>query len=572
MSSRQYHSNSRSTHRREAVVTLALMGLCGFACAGKAVAFEGEDYLLDIPVVLNITRLPQSMDELPTAVTVIDREMIEASGALELSDLLRLVAGFQIGHYHDTDGPRTAVTYHGNTNQYSRRMQVLIDGRSIYTWGTGGAEWTDLPLVIDDIERIEVSRGPNGVTYGSNAFLGVIHIITRHPSTQQGSRATVTLDDDQYRETTLRYGGGGGDFTYRLSGSYKEDDGFEAYTATDGNHYELNDDNRTAALTFRGDYRGGVNDYLTMQFGGASGPREVGETTDVSSPVRERQNSTHYQQLKWQHIIDSESEINAQLYHNSHKVEDSYQTALLSDIYSELLGVTVPPAMVPFIDPYGKSDQTLPVDTSMQSERYNLELSHRFRLNDSTRLVWGGELRLDEVTAADYFDTGASYRHHLSRLFFNGEWKPAARWVVNLGEMMEQSSMVGTLHSPRLAVNRLVGETGYARVSAGRAYRMPTATEEYANYTLRYADGTPFMLLYESQGGLEPERIDSVEFAMGAERGGASYELKIFREEITDEIDAVKDGDVWIMAQVGNTTVEGAEIQLKARTADSLLS
>jgi iron complex outermembrane receptor protein len=585
MSSLQHSKNITPQRYRDAVATLGIMGLFSLACVGDAVAFEGEDYLTDIPVVLTITRLPQSMAELPTAVTVIDREMIDASGALELTDLLRLVAGFQTGHYHDTDGSRTAVTYHGNTNQYSRRMQVMIDGRSVYTWGTGGAEWSDLPVVIDDIERIEVSRGPNGVTYGSNAFLGVIHIITRHPSAQQGTRATVTLDDDQYRETALRYGGGGGDFTYRLSGSYKQDDGFEEYTSSSGSHDELNDGSHTSTLTFRGDYRGGVNDYLTVQFGGASGPREAGDSSDVGSPVRERQTTTHYQQLKWQHIIDSESEINVQFYHNIHKVEDRYQTASLSAIYNDLYEdacVPVPTAaecaLYPFDSAdlllFGLVDQTLPADTSMQSERYNLELSHRFRVTDSMRLVWGGELRLDDVTAADYFDTGASYQQHMSRLFFNGEWKPAARWVVNLGDMMEQSSLVGTLHSPRLAVNRLVGESGYARVSAGRAYRIPTATEEYANYTLRYADGTLFTMLYDSQGDLEPERIDSVEFAMGAERGGAGYELKIFREEITSEIDAVKDvaADSWTMSQVGDTTVEGAEIQLRARTADSLLS
>jgi iron complex outermembrane receptor protein len=560
------------------------MVLSHLAVASDGPGFEGDDYLSDIPVVLTVTRLPQSRAELPTAVTVIDREMIEASGAVELTDLFRLVAGFQIGHYHDTDGPRVAVTYHGNTNQYSRRMQVLIDGRSVYTWGTGGAEWTDLPVVIDDIERIEVSRGPNGVTYGSNAFLGVINIITRHTAGQQGTRATVTVDDDQYRETALRYAASRGDFTYRISASYKQDNGFEDYTAADGTLYELNDDIRTSALTFRGDYRAGVNDYLMVQLGGEAGPREVGDSTDVTSPIRERQTLTHYQQLKWQHIIDSDSEVNAQLYHNLHKVEDRYQTALLSDIYTFLYqDVCVPGATVaecafyPFDSAAvelltGIPDQRLPADTSLQSERYDLELSHRFRLTDSVRLVWGGELRLDEVTAADYFDTGESYQQQNLRLFFNGEWKPTARWVVNLGDMVEQSSLVGPLHSPRLAINRLLGEVGYARISAGRAYRTPTAVEEYANYTVRYADGSLFATLYDSLGGLQPERIDSLEFAVGAERGSAGYEVKVFREQISSEIDAVDNSAYWSMAQVGETTIEGAELQLKARTDDALLS
>jgi iron complex outermembrane receptor protein len=562
------------------------MLLPGLVHAADEFGFGGEDYLLDIPVVLTVTRLPQSKAELPTAVTVIDHEMIEASGAVELIDLFRLVAGFQIGHYQGPEGSRTAVTYHGNTNQYSRRMQVLIDGRSVYTWGTGGAEWSDLPVVIDDIERIEVSRGPNGVTYGSNAFLGVINIITRHTAGQQGTRAMVTVDDDQYHETALRYASGSGDFTYRLTGSYKRDNGFEDYTSPVGSHDELNDDTQTTALTFRGDYRGGVNDYLIVQVGGASGPRETGDTTDVSSPIRERKVTTYYQQLKWQHIIDSDSEINGQLYHNVHRVEDRFESAPLSDIYTSIYEddctSATPPAecvLYPFDTAdlllLGITDQTLPMDISMQSERYDLELSHRLRVTDTVRLVWGGELRLDEVSAADYFDTGERYEHLTSRLFFNGEWKPTDRWVVNLGDMVEQSSLVGALHSPRLAINRMVGESGYVRVSGGRAYRTPTAAEEYANYTVRFADGTLFMALYDSLGGLEPERIDSMEFSFGAERGAANYEVKLFREEITSEIDAARNllsSSDWTMAQVGETIIEGAELQLKVRTDDSLLS
>jgi iron complex outermembrane receptor protein len=585
-----FHSdarNSTSIGYRNVVAALGAMVVSHLAFASDALGLEEVDYLADIPVVLTVTRLPQSRAELPTAVTVIDREMIEASGAVELTDLFRLVAGFQIGRYHGPDGPRVAVTYHGNTNQYSRRMQVLIDGRSVYTWGTGGAEWTDLPVAIDDIERIEVSRGPNGVTYGSNAFLGVINIITRHTAGQQGARATVTVDDDHYRDTVLRYAGGRGDFSYRITGSYKQDNGFEDYTAADGTLYELNDDTRTSTLAFRGDYRAGVNDYLMVQVGGAAGPREVGDTTDVTSPIRERQVTTHYQQLKWQHIIDSDSEVNAQLYHHLHRVEDRFQTALLSEIYTSLYQdacVPVPTvaecALYPFDSAAvelltGIPDQRLPADTSLQSERYDLELSHRFRLTDAVRLVWGGELRLDEVTAADYFDTGERYQHQNFRLFFNGEWKPTVRWVVNLGDMVEQSSLVGALHSPRLAINRLLGEVGYARVSAGRAYRTPTAVEEYANYTVRYADGTLVTTLYDSSGELQPERIDSLEFAVGAERGGAGYEVKVFREQIRSEIDAVNNpvpSSHWTMSQAGETTIEGAELQLKVRADDALLS
>ncbi len=512
---------------------------------------DGEDYLSELPVVLTVTRLPQSMAELPTAVTLIDREMIEASGAVELTDLFRLVAGFQVGHYHGPDGPRTVVTYHGNTNQYSRRMQVLIDGRSVYTWGTGGAEWTDLPVAIDDIERIEVSRGPNGVTYGSNAFLGVINIITYHSSAQQGSHVRLSSDNDQYRDTVLRYGGGKGDFTYRVTGRYQTDDGFDDYTSPGGSFYELNDDTETSSLSFRGDYRAGINDYWTVQAGGAAGLRSVGASYDLLDPVRDRDVVTHYQQVQWKHLLDSESEINVQLYHNLHKVNDQF--------------VTVP---LPI--------ESLDVDTSMQAERYNLEISHQFRPLHSLRMVWGGEVRVDEVTAADYFDLGETYQQNLARAFINSEWHPAQRWVINLGDMLEHSDQFGTYHSPRLAINRLVGERGYLRVSSGRAYRNPTAIEDNADFKVRTESGNLVFDAYDHADDIQPERIDSTEFAFGAEGRNSSYEIKIFREKIDSEIDAVRDNawpyDHWTMMNVGHTINEGVELQLKARTDNVLTS
>lgn len=132
-----------------------------------------DDLMGDIPVVLSVTRLPQSTTDTPMAITVLDRAMIEASGFIEIPDLLRLVPGFQVGlSWRDH---HTAVTYHGQSDGLSRRMQVLIDGRVAVGSLFGLVDWDRLGITIDDIERIEVIRGPAGVAYGSNAFTGVIN-------------------------------------------------------------------------------------------------------------------------------------------------------------------------------------------------------------------------------------------------------------------------------------------------------------------------------------------------------------------------------------------------------------
>ena len=123
-----------------------------------------EDFLGEVPVVLSATRLEQPEWEVPSAVTVIDREMIRASGVRDVADLFRLVPGMQVGYQY---GHRPVVTYHGLSDQGSRRMQVLIDGRSIYSPFFGGVFWVDQPLAIEDIERIEVIRSPNSACLSS---------------------------------------------------------------------------------------------------------------------------------------------------------------------------------------------------------------------------------------------------------------------------------------------------------------------------------------------------------------------------------------------------------------------
>jgi iron complex outermembrane receptor protein len=120
--------------------------------------------------------------------TVIDSELINASGARDISELLRLVPGMMVGY----TGNQAAVNYHGTNANDARRMQVLIDGRSVYRAGLATVDWSDIPVAMEDIERIEVFRGPNTVSYGANALMAVVNILTRNAADSHGTRLKVT--------------------------------------------------------------------------------------------------------------------------------------------------------------------------------------------------------------------------------------------------------------------------------------------------------------------------------------------------------------------------------------------
>ena len=121
----------------------------------------------DLPQVLIPSRLPQRLDEAPSTVTIIDRAMIEAAGARRLVDVLRLVPGLQVVYKNNS---LPTATYHGLSDEYARRMLLLLllNGQRIFQYSRGVIEWNNLPIPLENIERIEVDpdllRRPTGPT------------------------------------------------------------------------------------------------------------------------------------------------------------------------------------------------------------------------------------------------------------------------------------------------------------------------------------------------------------------------------------------------------------------------
>jgi iron complex outermembrane receptor protein len=188
--------------------TLSLLALAipSLLVSPMTQAAEEDMFFSELPIVASVSRLPQRLADAPTSVTVIDREMIRSLPIRDLNDIFRLVPGFQT-YPNNTEAAR--VTYHGLTDEeFSPRLQVLVDGRSMYSSAfRNGVNWAVIPVAIEDIERIEVVRGTNAVSYGSNAFLGVINIITVDPSLVQGFSVTANHGNQGIRDYSLRTGG-----------------------------------------------------------------------------------------------------------------------------------------------------------------------------------------------------------------------------------------------------------------------------------------------------------------------------------------------------------------------------
>lgn len=477
--------------------------------------------------MLSATRLQQPLAEAPASITVIDRKMIDASGAVDIPDLFRLVPGMQVAHI---SGNRTAISYHGLGEAYARRMQVLVDGRSVYSPFFGGVDWADLPLAIEDIDRIEVIRGPNGPAYGANSFLAVINIITRHPAQDQGptsrSRAAVAAPRNSLPGLVPVA-------AILPTGLRSAIEKTRVFRPTGMPKVPL--------ATFRGEQRLNGRDTLDIQFGYAGGTFEDGISGSLTDPARDRYTVSHYQQLRWRRTLNPTDEVSLNYYHNYYRSTDNY-------VYS-----------------------TLSVSEGFHTDRHNLEFQHNFQAATDKRVVWGAETRLDRVRGQTWFGTGDWIETKLYRLFGNLEWRYRPEWILNAGLMYEYNSITQGDFSPRLALNHHVAPGHTIRASATRAYRTPSTLEHRPDFALRFPNGSVVNQFFLARNPLLPEQMTAYEIGYFGEFPGAHLivDAKIFREEVRRYITDTRylpTADVYqYFVNDGATDSNGAEIQLRWR-------
>jgi iron complex outermembrane receptor protein len=134
--------------------------------------------------VTSVSKKEQKLSRTAAAVYVITQEDIRRSGATNIPDLLRTVPGLDVAQIN---GSTWAIGSRGFNQQFANKLQVMVDGRSVYSPTFSGVFWDTLDLPLADIERIEVIRGPGGSIWGANAVTGVISIFTKKASQTIGT-------------------------------------------------------------------------------------------------------------------------------------------------------------------------------------------------------------------------------------------------------------------------------------------------------------------------------------------------------------------------------------------------
>src|SRR6202049_4578379 len=157
--------------------------------------------------VTTASKRPVKVSQTPAAIYVVTQDDIRRSGATSIPEVLRLVPGVQVARINSNSW---SVAIRGFGSAFSKSVLVLIDGRSVYTPLFAGVYWDVQNVVLEDVERIEVIRGPGGTIWGSNAVNGVINIITKSAKNTHGSYASTSSGNIAQSESGVRYGAGHG--------------------------------------------------------------------------------------------------------------------------------------------------------------------------------------------------------------------------------------------------------------------------------------------------------------------------------------------------------------------------
>ena len=281
-----------------AALVLALSpGALGAAAEPKAEPKEEVDNYMDMSLeallhfdITSVTGTAVPWFRNPAAVYTISSEDIRRSGHQSLAEVLRMVPGMQVSRI---DSRQWAITARGFDNQFAKNLLVLIDGRLVYDPGFSGVFWDVQDLILEDVDRIEVIRGPGATLWGANAVNGVVNITTKRAKDAQGLYATAGGGTEERGFGALRYGGTLGEKAhYRVWARYLNRDGSQQVATGEGpdrwalphGGFRLDlDPAKDARLTLSGDL------YSTSRLGESTRvavPGYPASATRVDSPRR----------------------------------------------------------------------------------------------------------------------------------------------------------------------------------------------------------------------------------------------------------------------------------------------
>lgn len=431
---------------------------------------EELEWLQAEDVVFTASRHEQKLSETAASVFVITQEDVRRSGLNSIPELLRMVPGLHVARI---DANKWAISIRGSNDRYANKLLVLIDGRSVYTPLFSGVYWDVQDTLLEDIERIEVVRGPGGTLWGANAVNGIINIITKNAKDTQKGLMTGSFGEKERGMGGLRYGGKIGNNAYfRVFGKYYNHDRFSLAEHSDEESKDNWDMKRGGyridwdlsnedSLTFQGDiYNGNEREARDKSGGGFSS-----ENIDVSGG-----NALG----RWKHIFSNTSNMALQMYY----------------------------------------DRTNRKTATLRENRYtfDIDFQHRFRLGNRNELIWGLGYRFTQDDTKGFSIMSLDPNGRGDNLFsaFIQEDISLIENKLNLiiGSKFEYNDYTGFEIQPSLRAIWRPTRRQTVWASASRAVRTPSRIEETNRLEFSFPS---FTHIFTGNRDLESEDLFSLE-------------------------------------------------------------
>ncbi len=317
-----------------AFVILGLMCFSPFALADEEVDQTQDlttisfEELMDMEIT-SVSKKEEKLFTTPASVFVISNEDINRSGHQSIPEVLRIVPGL---HVAKIDSNKWAITSRGFNSMYADKLLVLVDGRSVYTPLYSGVYWDVQDLMLDDVDRIEVVRGPGGTLWGANAVNGIINIVTKNAKDTQNNLLTAGTGTEESAFSSLRHGGKLGESAYyRVYAKYFNHD--EAVYANGDNANDRYDAFREG---FRIDWESSEQDHITLQgdyYDGHSAQRTNMTSSTATYEANDNATVRGWNMLtRWTRRYLDNSDISFQFYYDQTE-RDSISLSELRDTY-----------------------------------------------------------------------------------------------------------------------------------------------------------------------------------------------------------------------------------------------
>lgn len=418
-----------------------------------------EPDLTDLPLeslmnmtVTSVSKKAQTIMDAPAAIFVITAEDIRRAGVRSLPEALRMAPGIQVARI---DGNNWAISARGFNGRFSNKLLVLLDGRTIYSNLYSGVFWDLQDTLLEDIERIEVIRGPGAALWGANAVNGVINIITRNSHETSGTVLRGGIGSEERGFVSGRQGFRLGESTTgRVYAKY-----FKRHGLIDQVPYDNADRWEQARGGFRIDTTPGLDDTATVQGDAMYGEDGVVSTATLPAPdVTDPLNPQYYKTSKgtsrftsinllgrWDHRFANASHLTSQLYYD-------YLRSSSGNAY-----------------------------VSGEQHTVDLDLQHRFTLLQNHDVIWGGSYRLVSDSYQNKYTVSLSPDHKTSDLismFVQDDITLVPQQVrLILGSKLEHNDYTGWEVQPSARLLYTPTERHSAWASVSRAVRTPSRIE-----------------------------------------------------------------------------------------------